>query len=254
MIARNRPCKPYNAGIFKDMSQSAIISILIPSRGRTAELNRCLNSLEKNTDDFNRVEVIIGLDFDDRSLPAYLDIIDRRFLNARAMIRHRSDSLSDDYYNAMARMSHGDIIWVLNDDCVIDTEAWDEAARQLVADIQSNFFYMDVSDTTRNFNNNGQFACFPMMSRAVYDALGYFFHPAVRTWGADKRIHLICSKAGCVYPAPLIHVIHHREASDETSRHMERVFKEDDLSTINDRVDFEAEAKRLAENIRRGLT
>jgi len=227
-------------------------SILIPSRGRPDLLRRCVQSILQCTHDLKSIEVLVAVDFNDPEFgcyAAYIQIIGRGDLDIRMLARRQSDNLSDDYYNAMARMSTGDFIWVLNDDCEIETRGWDKILRKITFGLAPGLYYLDTYDTTRNFNNNGEFACFPMISRHLFDALGYFFHPQIRTWGADRYLHFVCDPAGCVINAQDIRIRHHREAKDQTSGHMKKVFKEDDLSTIRERIDFDREIGRIKEAV-----
>lgn len=221
-------------------------SILIPTRKRIPELSRLIDSIKKKTDNLSKIEVIFGVDFDDRATLERVRLYNQlNKINYKVLLQNQTDNLSDNYYNAMAGMSKGEIIWVLNDDCEIKTQNWDKLILQKLKNYRTDIFYLDVNDTTRNFNNNGQFSCFPMISRKAFNIFGYFFHPQIRTWGADKWLHYVYNKANCIIPMLDIKVIHHREAKDQNYERMKRTFKEDNLSTITERVNFYEDIQKL---------
>lgn len=216
-------------------------SVLIPSRGRWLSLKGCLSSFFTTTRYARRLQIVVTVDWDDPQLPLYTELIKQYCdtLNILYVVRPHSDSLTDDYYNMMARMSSGDILWAMNDDAQIWTGEWDsflDCRLDKEDSTEKGIFYLDINDSTRNFNNNGEFACFPMLSRGAFNAMGHFFNPVIRTWGADKRLHKVCSKAGCVVHVEGILVNHDNLRGDEASSNMARIFREDrDSELFNER-------------------
>lgn len=204
-------------------------SLILPTRNRPEKLSNFLRSVSDTVACPEEIEVILGVDTDDMNLRKYVDLA-RTYenLNVQIYLRPRSPNISNDYINKMARMSRGHIIWVFNDDAEILTKSWDLL---LVGEImksrkiQEDAFYVDTYDSTRNFENNGQFACFPAISRNMFETLGYFFHPLCFAWGADKWLHLVANEAGCVLSVQGVEIQHHRDCSDEQHINMSNVSK-----------------------------
>ena len=205
------------------------ISILIPTRNRISDLRRLLNSIHCKTFNLNSIELIVCVDFDDKKTIEYL--LNNKyswFKDIKLIIRKQADNMSDDYYNLMAKASSGDLLWVLNDDCEIETKYWDNIIREKVKELKFKIFYLDILDSTRNFNNDGNsYSCFPMISREAFNKLGYFFIPVIKGWSADKYLFDLYNGIDRVVPMQEVFVIHHREASDDNYEKMARLFEED---------------------------
>lgn len=176
------------------------ISIIIPSRNRPEQLRRLLHSLRASTRDPGDIEILLAIDNDEPEYEDYVMIANQpKFCDFRMIVVNRTECFPE-YYNELARLSKGKILWVLNDDCLVDKKDWDTIVRweaEEFAEVQShNIWYGDVGDTTRNYNNNGQYSCFPMMSREAFNVLGYFFNPQIIAWGTDKYLKHVFEQAG----------------------------------------------------------
>lgn len=215
-------------------------SILIPSRGRPGQLETLLESIKERTARIHNVDVWIALDLDDPYHQQYLDIPGH---TVSYHVHHtRRKECFPEYYNDLAYLSKGDVLWTLNDDCVIATDRWDEMVRHKIGD--HTIWYGDVGDSTRNFNNNGEYSCFPMMSREAFNTLGYFFNPKNKTHGTDKFLKMVFEKAG----APIInlldiHVEHQHILNDDTSRELYAKFGVHIGQEYS--IDYEPEIERL---------
>lgn len=194
--------------------------LCLPSRGRPEELRRLLKSICVTTRRINAITVVVGLDYDDEKIPDYFRIIkffnDTEGLGILTMIQRRSPNLTKDYINRGFAAVDSKYLFVLNDDAELLTVGWDDLVRQ---QDDHGFIYFDTVDTTRNFENVGEFACFPIITRRVFNALGYFYHPKIYTWGADKFLHLVCEKAGIIRKVP-VNIKHHRLCNDEQHENM----------------------------------
>lgn len=204
-------------------------SILIPTRNRISELLRLLESINSKTKNIDQVEIICCCDINDKlSIDFLIDLNKFSNFDLKILIKEQSDNLSEDYYNYMAKTSIGKILWVLNDDCEIMTQDWDEIVLNQVKNFRYKIFYLDIGDSTRNFNNNGEYSCFPMVSREAFEALGYFFIPVIKGWSADKYLFDLYDGVGRIIPfKDKVFVEHHREAKDQNFKKMERLFEED---------------------------
>jgi glycosyltransferase involved in cell wall biosynthesis len=210
-------------------------SIIIPTRKRPESLSRLLNSIKEKTHDLSDVEIIIYKDTDDIvELP--------EGLNANILTRKRSDKLIKDYINQMALMSEGKYVWFLGDDCEIVTDQWDVLAKKIIEESKMDKFFGDTKDNTRNFNNVGQFACFPIISRKSIDALGYFFHPEIAAWGGDKYCHYVYSQANKVLDMQKIELIHHHVRNDDTAAKVEEAYNK---YGSGDKIDYSSDIERI---------
>jgi hypothetical protein len=199
------------------------VSILIPSRDRPQLLKRLLESIEAKTFDLAGIEILLTVDEDDPQLQKYGKIADGvKFCDFSINVVER-DPCFPAYYNGMAEIANGNMLWVLNDDCLIQTAGWDARvtyrAQEFKDNHKHNIWYGDIGDTTRNYNNNGQYSCFPMMSREAFHTLGYFFNPKIIAWGTDKYLkHVFTQAKAGIIDLTDIMVEHAHLQDDETHK------------------------------------
>lgn len=230
-------------------------SILIPSRERMRSCHRLLESVLVTPKDIDMIECLLTIDEDEPAEEMYRSLVWHYAarMDIKLLVRKRTDNISKDYYNWMAEQSTGDVLWVLNDDCEIITEQWDVLAEEMIIKAMDGYkgnsliWYGDVNDTTRNYNNNGQYSCFPMMSKEAFAVLGYFFDPRIPTWGADKFIKMLFERNNRVIDMSEIQVIHHMmegyEKNDEAHSHMKRVCESQHGAET--RINYEPEIEKL---------
>ena len=102
------------------------ISLIIPSRERISLLINCLNSFFSKAKNKANIEAIIIADDDDISFKDFNEYISYTKYNIKLFFVNRSKFCQRDYNNFGGRVSTGELIWVLNDDCIILTDNWDE--------------------------------------------------------------------------------------------------------------------------------
>lgn len=199
------------------------ISILIPSRNRPAQLRELLVSIFSTAVHLMEIEVLASIDKDDPQLAEYQKIPKEIGpYNFRLIIGDRKECFPD-YYNDLARMAYGRILWTLNDDCLVTTEGWDITAVDKAKDFADfeghSIWYGDVWDSTRNYEGTrGEYSCFPMLSRESFEALGYFFCPDNKTHGTDKFLKHVFEKSGAgIIKYSDIMVMHKHILNDQTS-------------------------------------
>src|SRR5688572_1556781 len=110
-------------GAYPDHKNAVRFSLILPSRCRPDLLKRLVDSVTINTKRIESVEILVGIDDDDTETIA---MIGR--LNCIFHVRKRGNSISVDYQNWLYNFSRGKYCFVLNDDCEIITEWWDEIA------------------------------------------------------------------------------------------------------------------------------
>lgn len=137
------------------------ISLLMPTRGRPAWVERFFNSVVKFSADVGQVEVILYVDDDDT---------DSHYLNSTevSVCRIIGPRMSMGGYNAacLAKAS-GDIIILVNDDMVIQTPGWDEIVIEFDNGIPDKIYLAYGNDLFKK----GGLCTFPILSRRVCEIL-----------------------------------------------------------------------------------
>lgn len=132
-----------------------LVSLLLPTRGRRAWVERFLNSVARETAYLETVEIVICVDEDDLDSHG----IDHPKLHIveligpkRSMGAYNSDAL---------HASRGEIVVLANDDMVIRTPGWDERLRAVHAEYPDGIYLAYCNDL---FKRN-KICTFPVLSR-----------------------------------------------------------------------------------------
>ena len=128
-----------------------IISILLPTRGRTDALKTSLDSLFDLADDVGKLELLLGMDDDDAASSQWVQ-------------ENLLPDLDNVYVNALARHSSGDWFFFWNDDAVMLTQGWDTRVREKTSE------FCCIRIPTHNCH---PYAIFPIIPRAWLDICGY---------------------------------------------------------------------------------
>ena len=206
-------------------------SLILPSRERPSLLLDLLRSIEATAAEPDKLEAFIALDKDDESADE-LDL--SAFPFCRAYVLPRQPGTTS-YFNFLAAQANGDYIWALNDDCVLTTKGWDAKALDFMKRPHVGFgtAYLPGSWPFygRTHDNLGQeFSMFPMLSRAAYEAQGFFFPPEFPGWAADNTLYGIWQELGRVVDLPMVtveHRSHHHgnRERDAVSEHVGNISK-----------------------------
>jgi hypothetical protein len=189
-------------------------SLILPSRERINLLENLLESLLKNTSDIDNIEVWIAFDWDDSQSVKNIKKLSNKFTFTQFLVTDRQNNLSDGYYNRLAKISNGKFVQVLNDDCQIVTNSWDEKAIKVLSEYQK--FISDGILYGKAQDEGIGYSCFPLLSRQAIEAMGWFFHPEMTAWGADIHLHEVYSKVNRVIDLPykVDHISHHTGKRD----------------------------------------
>jgi hypothetical protein len=153
------------------MKANKLISVLLPTRGRTDVLKKSLQSLIDNAADATNIEIIFGIDQDDTVVADYMKAEIAPMLQA-AGIEARANVFKPlgyenlhVYVNTLANSSSGEWLFFWNDDGVMLTENWD----QIIAGYTGEFKLLAPRD-----NHNGHpYAIFPIVPRDWYILMGH---------------------------------------------------------------------------------
>ena len=188
-----------------------MISLIHPSRGRPKQSLATVTEWVKQSG--TEVEVVVGLDHDDKCLKEYEE---NYFLFACIF----SDTPSVvNATNEAAKYASGDILVYLSDDfkCFPD---WDVAIEAEFAKY-SGPTLIKVDDCLQKFNV--PVLTIPIMNRELYNKLGYFFHPDFKSMFCDEHLYWKTMQLGALKFAPHLkfehcHVSVGKAPDDETYR------------------------------------
>ena len=136
-----------------------LISLIVPTRGRPAQLRRMLDSLARTAYHPERLEVVLVVDADD---PASLA------RHPRLTVRHvvvPAGLTMGALNNAGFDASTGAYVMLLNDDVIARTPGWDATVLACFRRFPDPFVLVHVNDTLMR----DHLCTFPLSSRAFYD-------------------------------------------------------------------------------------
>jgi hypothetical protein len=147
------------------------ISVMFPTRGRPASLERSLKTLLERTVDINSIEVLLAVDRDDQSTIDHCLNIIRPWLESIhcsykfLQFDRLGYSRLHQYLNELAKHARGDWLFFYNDDAVMETVSWDEVVRE-----HRNEFCLLRAET----NHEHPYAIFPILPREWVNITGSF--------------------------------------------------------------------------------
>ena len=109
-----------------------VISILLPTRGRTDVLKKSLESLINTASDPSRLEILLGLDDDDEAIRPYIEkniapFMQEKSVECRANIfEPLGYEKLNIYVNTLASSASGSWLFFWNDDALMETDGWDD--------------------------------------------------------------------------------------------------------------------------------
>lgn len=153
-------------------------SLLVPTRGRPAQLRAFLDSVAATASRPDRIEVVLVVDDDD---PA------SHLTHPRLAVRHvvgppgrTMGRLNTAGYAASA----GERVMLLNDDVVVRTRGWDAAARRCFRRFPDPFVLVHVNDTLIRHH----LCVFPLVSRAFCELAGGICPPEYLRYRIDDHV------------------------------------------------------------------
>lgn len=207
------------------------ISIVIPTRERIDLLQQCLESILYNSSEERLFEVIFIVDFDDTKTINFLRSITQNFnfycphtgdmlSSMSIVIVNRSTFMQRDYNNVGANMAKGDLVFILNDDCIIETKNWDKKLIEfyeknkpeddimLIGCLDNTHNGLTKSDRGHARTMESFGACFPIFTKTFVKIFNGVFPPEVKMWGADTIAHKMFSILGRFYRCDYVNINH----------------------------------------------
>lgn len=201
------------------MSNEYKIAILLPTRGRTAALDRSLIGLLEKADDLNSIQILLGLDTDDEvGIQHFQEELEPKLIEMGAdytamTFEPMGYSQLHDYVNTLAKNSSADWMFFWNDDAVMETQGWDTE----ICKYTGEFKLLAV-----HTHNDHPYSIFPIVPRAWLDLIGHLsLHSMNDAW--------LSQNAYCVdiYQRIDVHVLHDR--ADLTGNNLDATYKEREL-------------------------
>ncbi len=187
-----------------------LVSILLPSRKRFDALLKSVKSLYDKAGNPELIELLLRFDEDDLDSIARIKEIDEITTNYQYIIGERYEGYFslDKFVNELCEISQGDFFLLWNDDALMMNYNWD------------GVISLYESETVCLQMDNNHFPyIFPIISRDIYEALGYFSGFPCDTW-----IHDVCSPLGIEIIEDEIYAIHDR--ADVTGNNDDETYKE----------------------------
>lgn len=156
------------------------IAILLPTRGRTNALDKSINSVIETAGDPDRVEFLLAFDRDDKvGLDHFNNTLKETLIekniNFKALMFDRMGYINiNKYYNALAKHTNADWLFVWNDDAFMVTPEWD----RIIDQYRGQFKILKV-----HTHNEHPYSIFPIVPAKWVDLLGHMSgHQMIDAW------------------------------------------------------------------------
>lgn len=204
-------------------------SLIITTRDRVELLERCIEDFLDKADDPDSVEIICVFDHND---PSYRDfepsVVEKQWVNLVTLKVARSPFYQRDYNNRAAAIARGTLVFVLNDECLVeegwDTKIWDVYMANKPDDDILMITTNDDTHDSKSRNSDGEVrhqdtfgCCFPILTKTYCLLTGGIFPNEINMWGADTQVYNIMSAIDRVVNADVM-VQHESFHSNERKR------------------------------------
>ncbi len=182
-----------------------LISLLHPSRGRAAQgmatAKRWIESAGVP------VEHIFSLDHSDKYAQDYNAM-------ANGILIKNHNQFVVEATNRAAQIATGNILIYLSDDmdCI---DNWGMKITE-ISHRYTGEFMIKVHDGLQEFR--AEVLTIPIMSRALYNRLGYFFHPDYKSMWVDVDLYHTCNRIGAIKFHPEITFQHNHYCNGKAKR------------------------------------
>ena len=120
----------------KTEPSESVISVLLPTRGRRDVLKTSIETLVNKANQPSRLEILFGIDEDDEGLSDYIKdelapFFNKHSIEARASVfKPLGYENLHIYVNTLAGAATGEWLFFWNDDCLMDSQGWDDVIRE----------------------------------------------------------------------------------------------------------------------------
>jgi glycosyltransferase involved in cell wall biosynthesis len=186
------------------------ISIVHPSRGRAILAHQTATKWIASATNPEAIQYVLSIDRDDPQKPIYL--ANFKDFHNHTIIQSLNKNVVD-AMNSGARAATGDLIVCISDDFE-PFIGWDAA---LINAIDKEEQALQVSDGITNkpdssyvvkFGHMELIMTIPILTKKLYDRLGYIYYPAFSGMFADNDLAEACNSIGCLKQMPQIEFTH----------------------------------------------
>lgn len=184
-----------------------VITLLHPTRSRPSKSYRTFcNWHAKSSIDAN-IQTIVSVDQDDDLLSQYVELYPN-------ITVYRKNTCVVEATNYAAAHSTGDILVYLSDDfdCPKD---WDKLIEKEFEGVTEPMM-LKVDDCLQRFEVG--VLTIPIMNRALYEKLGYFWHPDYKSMHVDVDLFETCKKLGVIKYAPHLKFPHNHYSNGKAPK------------------------------------
>lgn len=219
-------------------NKPALISVLIPSRGRVGGLGRAITSASRRAIHPRRIEFVVRLDDDDPDLQWYTK---PPFAQTTYLTGPRA--LLSECWNEAASVANGEILMHCGDDVTFNTVGWDQRVREEFAKLPDKIGLVFADDLSTNFPD---LATHGFLHRRWVETVGHFLPPLFSSDWNDVWISEVAKKIGRFVPMGDV-VIEHwhysfgKSERDQTHADREERGARDDVVGLYKRTSKERE-------------
>lgn len=195
-----------------------MISIIHPSRGRSKKSVNNMRDWIRNSG--CETELIVSVDSDDLHRDAYIEFYGDWH---DTLVIVNPNTCVVEATNEAAKHAKGNILIYASDDFKTPVN-WGQSIIQISKNYGPEWL-LRVDDGLQKIT--ADVLTIPIMSRALYERLGYFFHPAYRSMWVDVDLHWTAKNLGVLKYAehlkfPHEHYCNGKAVKDETYSRSER--------------------------------
>lgn len=183
-----------------------MISLIHPSRGRPEKAFQTANLWMDAAGTY--CQYILSLDEDDPYLPEYKALFERlpMVVNANTCVVEAA--------NHAAKLSTGDVLLYLSDDFKCFDNWAAEVLKHFVGITKP--LLIKVDDKLQTFHKD--VLTMPIMNRALYNELGYFFHPGYKSMWCDCDLYHTVKNMDALKLCPELIFEHHHYVNGKAKR------------------------------------
>jgi len=188
------------------------ISLIHPSRGRAAKAFQTYQEWLSLASGEHKIQHVLSLDKDDSQLEDY-----KRLFKGSTVIVYPNTCVVE-ATNHAAKNATGEILIYTSDDFEAP-QNWDKLVVDKFKDNLHSPMLLKVHDGLQKFD--AQVLTIPIVNRALYERLGYFFHPEYKSMWTDCDLHHVCANNHWISGAPELlfqhlHYSNGKSPKDET--------------------------------------
>lgn len=163
------------------------ISILIPSKQRVKKLKRCIDSMFINTNNLERIQVLILIDENEINKQDYISYINSLSNDINIKLFIKNEKTHNLRNNFLASKVISDLYFPLNDDVIFTMKGWDSYIDEIASIIPHNkpFSIWTKASSKYPYLHSE----FPIVNYEWYQKLGYignlYLYGYIDTWICD---------------------------------------------------------------------